>query len=124
MNQNKKVCLPIITEENRSLKFRYYSNSSKLKIGKFGIKIPNDSNSDVLPDVILTPCLAFDDYGFRMGYGGGYYDRTFAEFKRIGHRFISIVVAFEEQKVDKITTDKFDQRIDYILTEKKLYKRL
>ena len=77
-----------------------------------------------MPDVILTPCLAFDDYGFRMGYGGGYYDRTFAEFKRIGHRFISIVVAFEEQKVDKITTDKFDQRIDYILTEKKLYKRL
>ena len=60
--------------------------------------------------------------GFRLGYGGGYYDKTFSYLKNINHHFISIVVAFEDQKVDEVVHNDLDQKINYILTEKDLYK--
>ena len=90
--------------------------------GKFGIMQPSDLSKEFLPEIILTPCLAFDEYGFRLGYGGGYYDKTFFYLKKIKHKFISIAVAFDDQKIDELVHDKYDQKIDYILTEKKLYK--
>ena len=83
---------------------------------------PSDLSKELLPEIILTPCLAFDENGFRLGYGGGYYDKTFSYLKKIKHKFISIAVAFDGQKIDKLVHDKYDQKIDYILTEKKLYK--
>ena len=89
--------------------------------GKFGIMQPSDLNNEYLPEIILTPCLAFDERGFRLGYGGGYYDKTFSYLKNIKHKFISIAVAFDGQKINKLVHDKYDQKIDYILTEKKLY---
>ena len=58
---------------------------------------------------------------FRLGFGGGYYDKTFSYLKKIKHKFISIAVAFDDQKIDELAHDKYDQKIDYILTEKKLY---
>ena len=83
---------------------------------------PSDLSKEFLPEIILTPCLAFDENGFRLGYGGGYYDKTFSYLKKIKHKFISIAVAFDDQKIDKLVHDKYDQKIDYILTEKKLYR--
>ena len=83
---------------------------------------PSDLSKEFLPEIILTPCLAFDENGFRLGYGGGYYDKTFSYLKKIKHKFISIAVAFDDQKIDELVHDKYDQKINYILTEKKLYK--
>ena len=83
---------------------------------------PSDLSKEFLPEIILTPCLAFDENGFRLGYGGGYYDKTFSYLKKMKHKFISIAVAFDDQKIDELVYDKYDQKIDYILTEKKLYK--
>ena len=71
--------------------------------------------------MIFVPCLAFDKDGYRLGYGGGYYDRTFADFKKINHNFISIGFAYEEQRASKVYTDTFDYKLNYILTEKHLY---
>ena len=82
---------------------------------------PDDQNKEFLPEIILAPCLAFDESGFRLGYGGGYYDKTFSYLKKIKHKFISIAVAFDDQKINTLVHDKYDQKIDYILTEKKLY---
>jgi len=89
--------------------------------GKFGIMQPSDLSKEFFPEIILTPCLAFDLSGFRLGDGGGYYDNTFSYLKKIKHKFISMAVAFDDQKVDKLPRDKYDQKINYILTEKKLY---
>ena len=120
-NNGKILCLPIIKNNSETLNFIEYNLKTKLVSGKFGIMQPSDLSKEFLPEIILTPCLAFDKNGFRLGYGGGYYDKTFSYLKKIKHKFISIAVAFDDQKIDELVHDKYDQKIDYILTEKKLY---
>ena len=72
--------------------------------------------------IIFVPCLAFDEYGYRLGYGGGFYDKTIFHLKSIEHNFITIGLAYDEQKVKNVVCDSFDQKLNYILTEKQLYK--
>jgi len=121
LNNGKILCLPIIKNNSETLNFIEYNLKTKLVSGKFGIMQPSDLSKEFLPEIILTPCLAFDENGFRLGYGGGYYDKTFSYLKKMKHQFISIAVAFDDQKIDELAHDKYDQKIDYILTEKKLY---
>ena len=118
----KKICLPVILNDKKYLIFRSYDNKTILKKGKFGVLEPDETRKVILPNLILTPCLAFDQFGYRLGYGGGYYDRTFKKLRKIGHSFISVAVAYDDQKIDKIVRDHNDQKINYILTEKELYK--
>ena len=122
LNNGKILCLPIIKNNSETLNFIEYNLKTKLVSGKFGIMQPSNLSKEFLPEIIFTPCLAFDENGFRLGYGGGYYDKTFSYLKKIKHKFISIAVAFDDQKIDELVHDKYDQKIDYILTEKKLYK--
>ena len=122
LNNGKILCLPIIKNNSETLNFIEYNLKTKLVSGKFGIMQPSDLSKEFFPEIILTPCLAFDENGFRLGYGGGYYDKTFSYLKEIKHKFISIAVAFDDQKIDELVHDKYDQKINYILTEKKLYK--
>ena len=121
LNNGKILCLPLIKNNSATLNFAEYNLKTKLVSGKFGIMQPSDLSKEFFPEIILTPCLAFDENGFRLGYGGGYYDKTFSYLKKIKHKFISIAVAFDDQKIDELVHDKYDQKIDYILTEKKLY---
>ena len=57
-----------------------------------------------------------------LGYGGGYYDKTISYLKSINHNFTLIGYAYDDQKIDKVIYDNFDQKLNYILTEKQLYK--
>ena len=119
---NKTLCLPVIKKNSETLIFRKYDLNTELIPGKFGIMEPAESNNELLPEIILTPCLAFDKKGFRLGYGGGYYDKTIVYLRNKNHRFIIIAVAFDAQKVNEVVHENFDQKINYILTEKELYK--
>jgi len=122
LDNNKILCLPVIKKNFKILSFIEYNAKTKLIPGKFGIFEPKDLDKELLPEIILTPCLAFDEKGFRLGYGGGYYDKTFTYLKKNKHKFISIAVAFDDQRVSEIIREGHDQKINYILTEKKLYK--
>ena len=117
----KTICLPVILSNNDYLIFRIYDKSNKLKIGKFGIPEPDETKKELMPDIILTPCLAFDLDGYRLGYGGGYYDKTFSKLLKISHNFISIAIAYDDQKIDQVYHNEYDKKINYILTEKQLY---
>mgnify|MGYP001307279492 CR=1 FL=1 len=117
----KTICLPVILSNNDYLIFRIYDKSNKLKIGKFGIPEPDETKKELMPDIILTPCLAFDLDGYRLGYGGGYYDKTFSKLLKISHNFISIAIAYDDQKTDQVYHNEYDKKINYILTEKQLY---
>ena len=122
LNNKKILCLPVVKNNSKILSFKKYNLNSKLVKGKFGIFEPIKSVKNLLPEIILTPCLAFDMTGFRLGYGGGYYDKTITYLKKKKHKFISIAIAFDDQKVKNVIHNNYDQRIDYILTEKKLYR--
>ena len=123
-NQGKILCLPVMVKENNGcLVFKSYQQEDDLVIGKYNTKEPKN-NKVYLPDIILTPCLGFDLNGFRLGYGGGYYDKTISSFYSSGHSFTTVGFAYDDQKIDKVVRDTYDQRLDYILTEKQLYKSL
>jgi 5-formyltetrahydrofolate cyclo-ligase len=121
ISSNKKISLPVVWKKNQHLIFRKFDNDTIFKQGKYGILEPDERSKELLPDFILTPCLAFDKFGYRLGYGGGYYDRTIVKYRKLGHSFITVAVAFDIQIVDKIVKNEYDQKIDYILTEKKIY---
>ena len=124
LSRDKILCLPVIDKKNGTLFFIKYDLNTKLYPGKYGVMEPKDSNKRLIPDIIFTPCLSFDQKGFRLGYGGGYYDKTFYKLKKNNNKFISVAVAFDEQKTEEVPHEHNDQKINYILTEKKLYRVL
>ena len=119
--KNKILCLPVIEKKNSHLIFKQFKSEENFVKGHMNISEPQNNNKILNPELIFVPCLAFDKKGNRLGYGGGYYDRTFAYLNKINHRFISVAYAYEEQKLDYIPIDKFDFKVDYVITEKNLY---
>ena len=118
-SKNYKISLPIIKKSNQ-LDFYIWSSKFPMKINRYGIPEPLKKRL-VYPDVLLVPTVAFDNRKFRLGYGGGYYDRYIEKIKKI-KKFLSIGLAFEFQKVKKLKVDKFDQKLNIILTNKRAYK--
>ena len=121
LKKNKKLCLPIVFKENSHLEFREFSNYQNLNKGFMNIKEPPATNQILIPELLFVPCLAFDKFGFRLGYGGGYYDRTFNFFKNKKRKFLSVGYAFDDQKVSRVPKDDFDIKLDNFITEKKKY---
>ena len=121
MNKNKILTFPVVNLSDEILEFREYQKNQKLILGKFNIPEPPLQNKLLKPELLFVPCLAFDTKGYRLGYGGGYYDKTFAHFKSINHKFISIGFAYDAQKTELLTIDKFDYKLNFVLTEKQLY---
>ncbi len=119
--KNKTLCLPIIEKKNSHLIFKQFKSEENFVKGHMNISEPQNKNKILNPELIFVPCLAFDHRGNRLGYGGGYYDRTFAYLNNINHSFISVAYAYEEQKLEYIPIDKFDFKVDYVITEKNLY---
>ena len=117
--KNFKISLPIIKKKNK-IDFYLWSLKDSLKLNEYGIPEPF-KNKLVYPDILLVPLVAFDYSKFRLGYGGGYYDRYIERLNKI-KSFISIGLAFDFQKVRKLTINKFDKKLDVILTNKNIYK--
>ena len=113
------VSLPVI-KENFQMDFYKWSFSEPLKINKYGIPEPETKNI-VYPDVLLVPLVAFDDNLNRLGYGGGYYDRLIAKLSK-KQKIMKIGLALSVQKIDKVPINIFDQKLDYIVTNKYIMK--
>ena len=112
--------LPKVINEHNPLKYFFYSpNSSNLKKGYGGIMEPI-GNEAFEPDIIIASCSAFNEKGFRVGYGGGFFDRTLSNLKQ-KKKIISILAAFENQKTTFQFQDSFDEKVDYICTENNTY---
>ncbi len=120
----KKISFPVIKQNAEELIFKRIDTNNNFKIGKFNIPEPINENSDVVPQLIFVPCLGFDLNGFRLGYGGGFYDKTFMQYKKSNFKFYSVGYAFDDQKQIKIPKESFDYKLDFVLTEKQLYKFL
>jgi 5-formyltetrahydrofolate cyclo-ligase len=109
----RRLCLPVVLERNAAMIFRAWSPGDPLEADVAGCLAPLALAEVVEPDLILTPLLAFDRFGGRLGQGGGYYDRTFAarpEAVRIGF-------AYAGQAVERLALEDHDVRLHGVLTE-------
>ena len=112
----KALCLPVISETGQ-LEFRSWTPDDVLVAGKFGIRIPDAARSLAVPDVVLLPLLGFDGRGHRLGYGGGYYDRSVESLRR-QKKLLCVGFAYSVQEMALLPEDPHDQRLDWIVTEK------
>jgi 5-formyltetrahydrofolate cyclo-ligase len=110
------LALPITPQAGQPLEFHRWEIGGLLDDGPYGTKQPPACNDKCTPDVILAPMLAFDTDGWRLGYGGGFYDRTVASLRGFGQRVQLIGIAYEGQKVDKIPVGSFDIPLDAVLS--------
>ncbi len=113
--KNYQISLPVI-KKNFDMDFYKWSYREPLKINKYGIPEP-ESKFLVYPDIILVPIVAFDSNLNRLGYGAGYYDRLISKLSK-KKKLLKIGLAFSVQRVDNIPTNKYDKKLDYIVTEK------
>jgi 5-formyltetrahydrofolate cyclo-ligase len=111
-----RAALPVAAEKNAPLIFRLWRPEDPLKPDAYGIPSPLSSAPQVLPNLMLTPVLAFDRNGGRLGQGGGHYDRTLANLRRQRPVFV-LGVAFAGQEIDAVPMGAHDQRLDAIVTE-------
>lgn len=114
--------LPVVAERGQPLVFRAWAPETKLATGAFGVREPVASAPVVRPSVLLVPLLSFDRAGHRLGYGGGYYDRTIQALRddrtATGDgTVLTVGIGFAVQEVPAVPRDRHDQRLDWIVTE-------
>lgn len=110
------VGVPVIMAKATPLRFREWSPGCRMVEGTFKAMIPEEG-AWVEPEVLIVPLLAWDRRGFRLGYGGGFYDRTLAGLRARG-KVLAVGFAFAAQEVAEVPIDQFDQRLDAVVTEK------
>lgn len=110
-----RACVPVIPGAARPLRFHEWTPDARMIAGAFGALIPDDG-AELVPEVLVVPLLAFDRRGFRLGYGGGFYDRTL-EVLRARGKVTAIGFAFAAQEVAAVPREPTDQRLDLIVTE-------
>lgn len=113
--QGFRICLPVVRQKGTSLVFRIWHPGAQMVPGAYGEMIPAEE-TQAEPDALIVPLLAFDQNGHRLGYGGGFYDRTLAEL-RSRRRAYGIGFAYGAQLVDDLPVGPYDQRLDVIITE-------
>jgi 5-formyltetrahydrofolate cyclo-ligase len=108
------LALPVVVAKKSPLHFRAWRDGDALVVHPFGMHEPPESAPRVMPDALLVPLLAFDAKGTRLGYGGGFYDRTLHALsaKR------AIGVAFAGQELETLPCHEHDHPLDAVVTEK------
>lgn len=109
----RTLCLPVVSERDAAMVFRAWSPGEPLEMDAAGCPAPLPLAATVIPDLIVTPLLAFDGAGGRLGQGGGYYDRTFAALPDI----VRIGLAYAGQQVERLEIEPHDIRLHGVLTE-------
>ena len=110
-----KISLPII-KSNNQMDFYHWNKKNQWSVNKFGIPEPKKTKK-VYPDIIFVPIVAFDKNLYRIGYGGGYYDRYIEKISEI-KKILKIGIAHSCQKINKVPLNKYDRKLDIIFTER------
>ena len=108
------LALPAMQGKGKPLVFRAWSAGDAMDSGVWGIAEPKADKPALDPDILIVPMLAFDRRGWRLGYGGGFYDRTLKEL-RARKAVIAVGLGHDEQEVDAVPHLDYDQRLDWVL---------
>jgi 5-formyltetrahydrofolate cyclo-ligase len=114
-----QLALPVVEGRGKPLTMRAWRWGEELGSGVWGIREPKPDAARVDPDILLVPLLAFDRAGYRLGYGGGYYDLTIAGL-RARKTTTAVGIAFAAQEVLRVPTTPRDARLDLVLTEREV----
>jgi 5-formyltetrahydrofolate cyclo-ligase len=109
------VGVPEVAGKGLPLRFRRWTPDVPLVRGNFGVMVPENA-PEMVPEVLIVPMLAFNAEGYRLGYGGGFYDRTLAALRAAGP-VVAIGLAFAAQRVASLPLEPTDQPLDAIVTE-------
>ena len=110
--------LPVVIDQHRALAFRAWSPDTVMLADRYGIPVPA-TGEFLIPEVVLIPVNGFDAAGYRIGYGGGYFDRTLAS---VSPRPLAVGVGFELARLDSICPEPHDQRLDVMVTEAGVFR--
>lgn len=119
--EQARIVLPRVAGPGQPLEFHAWHPDDTLETGAHGIAEPKRGASQLVPNLLMVPLLAFDDRGYRLGYGGGYYDRTLEALRAAGP-VTAVGLAFEAQRMKNLPVQRHDQRLDWIVTEKRAYR--
>ncbi len=114
------ILLPAIIAEAKPLEFRLWNEADELVKENFGTQAPAENCAVHVPDVILSPLLGFDKECYRLGYGGGFYDRSLQAVRAVKPA-IAIGFAYDEQMLDNVPKDRHDMRLNGIVTPTQFY---
>ena len=111
MKSKSQAALPVIIEKNAPMKFLSWDTNTILEKGILNLLVPSSSAQEIRPKTIIIPCVGFDSNNYRLGYGGGYYDRTltnFSDSKKIG-------ICYGSCKVSSLEPNEYDIPMDLII---------
>jgi 5-formyltetrahydrofolate cyclo-ligase len=114
------IALPVVVDRRGPLEYRFWQPGMEMEIGVYDIPVPK-ARQVALPDVVLAPLVGFDPANYRLGYGGGYFDRTLAA---LAPRPIAIGVGIEAALLPTVFPRPHDMPMDYIVTEAQLRRRV
>jgi 5-formyltetrahydrofolate cyclo-ligase len=115
-DKGHSVCLPVVTDHKAPLIFRTWTPDTTLSEGYAGTRVPGADAAILNPDFIIVPLVAFDRAGYRLGYGGGFYDRTLNAM-RLTRPVTAIGIAYAVQQVPLVPHDGSDAKLDWVITE-------
>ena len=115
-----RLALPRVQAKGQPLVFNEWYPHARMEAGIYGIPVPQETR-ELVPDLILMPLNGFDVLGYRLGYGGGYFDRTLAA---IQPRPVAVGVGYEILRMDSFASQPFDVPMDFVVTEAGLYARV
>lgn len=111
----RRICVPVIVGQGQPLEFHEWTPDADMVEGPYGAQVPK-GGAVLRPDVLITPLLAFDRDRYRLGYGGGFYDRTFATLSAQGP-MLSVGFAYAAQEVPQVPREETDWQLDMVVTE-------
>ena len=113
-----RIGLPVVVKRGEPLLFRLWAPGTELIQGNFRVMTPPPESPEIVPSLLIVPLLAFDRAGYRLGYGGGFYDRTLQKLRAAGGDILAVGVALSVQEVPAVPRDDTDQPLDWIVTER------
>ena len=113
--ETRTIGVPVILGPGQPLAFHRWTPDAVMQDGPFGAKIPQDA-TPVTPRILILPLVAFDSRGFRLGYGGGFYDRTLAQLRAAGP-VLAVGFAYAAQQAENLPIEPTDQPMDAVVTE-------
>lgn len=121
-DKGARTALPVVIAPRAPLIFREWHPGVKMAHGVYDIPYPAES-PEVTPTVLLVPMNGFDGEGYRLGYGGGFFDRTLEQLAAARRKPLVIGVTFELARIDTIRPQPYDIPMDYVVTERAAYRR-